>query len=476
MAHELFADLARQEAPRNDGGEPRYVEARRDEITFDRFEFDSLIGEDHAARGIWAYLEKVDLRALYERIEARAHTPGRPATDPRVLLGLWLYACVEGVGSARELERLTVEHNGFRWLRGGVPLNYHLLSNFRWQAAEIADQLLTQSVVALWSEGLVDLASLTQDGLRVRASAGAASFRRQATLERLLAEVEERLRRLKQEMEADRDASRRRLQAGRQRIERERKARIEAALAAAQAVAAQQAAAAAKKKAKAKTPTPPGPGGAAVADSGRPQEATDVAAADTAKKPKEPRFSTTDVEAHVMRMPDSGYRPAYNPQLTSITGKGVIVGVGMDMTGSDGGLMLPAVQDVERRYGVTPLQWLVDGGYTKLSDITAVARRAVTVYCPPKPRRNPKNDPAAPRYGDPPEIIAWRQRMVDDAKAGKAGCMRRRSEHERINANFRLQGLHQFNVRGCFKVRVVCVLHALANNFLAAVRLRAAAA
>jgi len=141
--HGLFGELSRHEAVVRDAGLARYVEAKRDDIVFERFEFDALVGADHAARAIWAYVEQVDLGELYGQIKARSHTPGRPAADPRVMLGLWLYACVEGVGSARQLERLTEHHHGFRWLRGGVPLNYHLLSDFRWQAAALVDRLLT---------------------------------------------------------------------------------------------------------------------------------------------------------------------------------------------------------------------------------------------------------------------------------------------------------------------------------------------
>ena len=227
----LFGELAAQAVPERDGGTARYVEAQREAIVFERFEFDALIGAEHPARVIWAYVEQVDVSALYGRIRARAHRPGRPPPDPRVVLALWLYACVEGIGSARQLERLTEEHHGFRWLRGGVPLNYHLLSDFRWQAAEVADRLLTEGVAALWSEGLVTLASLSHDGVRIRAAAGASSFRRLATLERLLGEVEERIVRLRQEIDADPDASNRHLRAARERALREQRERIGTALA-----------------------------------------------------------------------------------------------------------------------------------------------------------------------------------------------------------------------------------------------------
>lgn len=456
----LFGEMARQDAPARDGGMARYVAAKRAAIVYERFEFDALIGAEHPARAIWSYLEKADLSALYARIGARAHTPGRPPPDPRVVLALWLYACVEGVGSARQLERLSEEHNGFRWLRGGVPLNYHLLSDFRWQAAEVADRLLTHGVAALWSEGLVTLASLTQDGIRIRAAAGASSYRRLETLKRRLAAVGERVAALKREIDADPDASNRRMRAAQERAAREQHERIAAALAAVAALEAEQAA-----KTKETKSAPP-------ADGGTPT----LGAAPAPKKKKEPRCSTTDVEARVMRMPDGGYRPAYNGQITGDLDSGLVLGVGMDTSGSDGGLMKPATDDVEQRYAHRPARWLADGGYTVLDDIAALAGKGITVFCPLKPRRNPKNDPAAPRPGDPPGVADWRRRMVDDAAAGDTGWMRRRGEAERINANFRNQGLQRFTVRGAFKTRTVLLLHALAHNIMTALRLRTAAA
>lgn len=453
----LFGELPRQDGPARDEGQARYIEAQRDAIVFERFEFDALIGVEHPARVVWIYLEQIDLSGLYERIRARAHTPGRPPPDPRVVLALWLYACIEGVGSARQLERLTEEHHGFRWLRGGVPLNYHLLSDFRWQAAEVADRLLAQGVAALWSEELIDLASLSHDGVRIRASAGASSFRRQATLEPLLCEVEARIEQLKQEVDADPDASNRRQRAARERALKEQQQRIGAALQSLRALEAQRAP---EERDKAE---PPG---------AQPPPPDD----DKGKKKKEPRSSTTDVQARVMRMPDGGWRPAYNVQITADLDSGVIVGLDVDTTGSDGGLMAPAAEQVEQRYAHRPQRWLTDGGFTRLQDIVALTRKGITVFCPLKPRRNPNYHPALPRYGDPPEIAAWRRRMVDDADAGPASQMRRRSQHERINANFRRQGLQQFNVRSLFKVKAVCLLHALANNLMAAQRLRAALA
>jgi transposase len=220
-AKDSFGGLARQNTPMQHPLVVRYVEAQRTAVVFERFEFDALIEADHPARVVWSYVQQVDLSGLFEWIRAGAHTPGQPPPDPRVVLALWLYACVEGVGSARQLERLSETHHGFRWLRGGVPLNYQLLSDFRWQAAVVVDRLLTQGVATLWSEGLVSLASLSDDGIRIRASTSTSSFRRLATLERLLGEAAERVARLRQEIDGGPDISSRRLRAARERALRE---------------------------------------------------------------------------------------------------------------------------------------------------------------------------------------------------------------------------------------------------------------
>src|ERR1700728_5165007 len=147
---------------------------------------DDLIPEGHSARTIWSVIEKLDLRAFHEPIKARDGVCGRDATDPRLLASLWLYAATRGVGSARELARLCVESRPYRWLCGGVTLNHHSLSDFRVGHAAALDELFTQVLAALVEQGLVKIRRISQDGTRIRASAGASSFRRGPRLETLL--------------------------------------------------------------------------------------------------------------------------------------------------------------------------------------------------------------------------------------------------------------------------------------------------
>src|SRR3954467_4717911 len=164
---------------------------------------DELLEADHPARAVWAYVEGLDLAPLYDRIRARGSVAGRPAIDPRLLVALWLYATLSSFSSARELADLCLRHDAFRWLAGGVSVNYHTLADFRTDHPAFVEQLLKQSVEVLRQQGLIDLDRIAQDGMRVRASAGAASFHRRETLERLLEEARAELQELRRKSAAD---------------------------------------------------------------------------------------------------------------------------------------------------------------------------------------------------------------------------------------------------------------------------------
>ena len=220
---ELFEALPPMAAPKEEqvSGRPRMREPERRQVEWRSVDLDSLLAVDHPARVIWRYVEQLDLRVLEEKIRAREHTPGQAPASPRLLLALWLYATSQGVGSARALERLCESHDAYRWLCGGVSVNYHGLADFRSGHGALLDQLLTENIAMLWSDGLIDPVEVVQDGVRVRASAGASSFRRQQSLHKHLKKARRLVEHLKREVDEDPDASNRRLKAARERAARE---------------------------------------------------------------------------------------------------------------------------------------------------------------------------------------------------------------------------------------------------------------
>ena len=425
------------------GAKPRLRLAERNQGEMRVASLDELLPPDHEVRVVWDYVCDLDLTALLHEIKALPGEPGRDATDPRILLALWLYATLDGVGSARTLDVLCREHLAYQWLCGSVSLNYHTLADFRSQHTDILDQLLTDSVATLLHENLVTLKQVAQDGMRVRANAGASSFRREPSLQACWAEAKAQVAALKNQRDEDQQAATRRQQAARARAARERQERI------AQALAQRQ----------------------TLVDKREQQRREKGVKFDPATL----RASTTDPEATRMKMADGGTRPAYNVQFATTVEGGVIAGVDVSTSGSDNGQMQPMLEQIERRYQDKPQQMLVDGGFTTLADIEKAEQAGIQVLGPIKNEESMKTkgeDPYQPKKKDGPGVAAWRQRM--GTEAAKELYKHRSSTAEWANAGARQRGLYQVRVRGRQKVLAVALLHALVHNLLRTVALRSA--
>lgn len=415
--------------------------AQRDQVELRACDLDSLLAADHAARTVWTFVQSLDLMPLYARIKAVEGSAGRPAIDPAILVALWLWATVDGVGSAREVDRLCERDDAYRWLCGGVGINHHTLADFRTEHGGWLDVQLTRSIASLLERKLVTLEVVAQDGLRVRASAKAASFRRKGRLQQFMAQAHRQVQTLKCELDEDAAASSRRKQAARQRAARERDQRLTQALATMQEIERVRPA----KKNGADRDEPPG--------------ATPVS-----KPEPEPRVSTTDCEARVMKMADGGFRPAFNAQLAVDAATQLIAAVEVVNVGSDLNQMAPMHAQIADRYGHTPEYWLADGGYTKLQAIEQLAQQGTRPLVPPPKSRNPAIEPFAPKSTDTAHLAQWRARMASDH--GQTLYKQRGATVECANAQLRRRGLHQFNVRGMTKARTVLLWHALAHNLM----------
>ena len=409
-------------------GEARFQRAQRRQIMMQMLSLDQMLAEDHTVRLVWAYVDALDLTELYVKIRAVAGGAGRDPIDPQILLSLWLMATIDGISSARRLDRLCEEQTPYRWLCGGVSVNYHTLADFRVDHGVFLDGLLTQSVAVLLHQGLVELTRIAQDGMRVRASAGASSFRRKPTLEKCLEQAEEHLKELKQEAEEDASTEDRRTKAARQRAADDRQDRLKKALE---------------------------------------ERETLVPKMERRKKGsgENARASMTDPQARKMKMGDGGFRPAYNVQFATATDSLVIVGTDVVNAGTDGGQMKPMIEQIEHRYQTRPDEYLADGGFVSLSDITDLEKSGITTFLPimeQDQKRAKGIDPFAPVKGDSEEVKRWRARMGTDA--AQEIYRQRAVTAEFPNATCRNRNMKQFTVRGLLKVKAVTLWQALAHN------------
>ena len=403
---------------------------------------DDLVPAQHPVRMVMALLESLELARFSERIRAREGVAGRDATDPRLLVGLWLYACIRGIGSARELARRCEESAAFRWLCGGVTVNHRLLSDFRVDHGAALDELFTQVIASLVDKELVSVRRVSQDGVRVRVSAGAGSFRREERLQKLLAESKQHVEELRQLENPESSAAlSSRQRAARRRAAKEKQQRLEQAIA--QLPELQQ------KQAEAAERAGAGKCGQKIRD-------------------KELRVSTSDAEARVMKMPNGGFNAACNVQLATDTESRAIVGVEVSSEGSDStGLSEPMRAQVEPRSGGKVEQHLLDGGYLRIADIEQAHEQGVELWVPPKPARQPRRRgrELEPKPGDSEAVLAWKRRMA--SAEGKEIYRQRAATSETVNADLRsYRGLTQLTVRGLAKAKCVALWCALAYNVM----------
>lgn len=407
----------------------------RKQFVLEPRDFDGLIPADHPARSVWAFVERLDLSKFYEPIRSREGGQGRPATDPKVLLALWLYGIADGEGSAREIVRLTESHDAYRWLRGTVGLNHHSLSDFRTDHPDAVNELLTQLLASLLDAKLVTLHRVAQDGTKVRANAGAASFKRKKTLHKLLKEAKQQLRAVD---EAATDGSGREKQrAAAQRAAEERAARLEQALAKLPLIRTPKA----EKKRDSK-----------------------------GKKKSEPRVSITDPDARIMKDGGGGYRPSFNVQLATEEKSGLIIEAQVTAAPADNHQTVPMLDAIKERLGQQPEQLLADAGYIHFESVEAVAERDVTLFMSLDSNvvKKPDGellDPLEPRKTDTPAVAALRKRMKSES--GKRIYAKRGQVAELPNAVLKERmGLRQFPVRGLAKAQTVMILTVIAYNMM----------
>jgi transposase len=388
---------------------------------------DEVLPADHQARTVWAVVEKLDLSKFHEPLKARGSDPGRSATDPKLLVALWLYATVDGIGSGREIARLCECHDAFRWLCGGVPVNYHTLNDFRVGHERALDDLFTQVLAVLTHKGVVTVKRISQDGTKVRANAGSGSFRKEGKLRAHLAAAKAHVEAVKQRADDATVSAVKR--AAQERAAREREERITAALAELPKIQE---------------------------DKNRSRDKKSMA--------KAPRASTTDPEARVMKMPDNGFRPAYNVQLAVDPNSRAIVGAEVTNARTDTREAEPLREQIERRTGQKVEEHLIDGGYVQKDRIEQAETRGTRIYAPvPKARNDPKAYQV--KKTDGPGVAAWRRRMATEE--GKTIYSHRASTVETVNADLKtFRGLSRMMVRGVQRVRSQVLWSALAYNVL----------
>lgn len=304
----------------------------RNQYFMETVNLESMVAQDDMVRAIWAFVEKLDLSAYYNKIKSKVDRAGSPACNPKVLLAMWIYAYSQGISSAREVEKLSREIKTWRWLCSDQPVNYHTLSDFRVGYKEDLDELFTNSLGVLSAEGLVTLERITQDGTKIRANAGIDTFRSEEKLKAHLKAAREQVELLSN---PESEPLTKREQKARERAIVERHQRLEQAV--------------------------------------REYENLRI----EKRKKEKIRVSATDPESRVMKQSNGGYNPSYNTQIAVDTANKIIVGKHTTTNCEDTKELQPMIEDINERFGKYPAQIITDGGYNTYPNITMAAEKGI---------------------------------------------------------------------------------------------------
>lgn len=349
--------------------------ANRSKLVLTAIALDDMLAADHKARAIVALLDRVDTRAFYSGIRTLEGKAGRSMRDPKTMIAVIVYAYSEGMGSMREVSALTEHDPALMWITGLDPICHTELSEFRREQKAGLDELFASLLTVLDQAKVIDLDQVALDGTRIRTFAGIDTFRRGKTIETKLEQARELVRKLESgEQEA---SSERKLRAQQELIER-----LEAC-----------------------------------------QRELEELKKTRPDKAAEPRVSTTEPEARVMKTSQDGFVAAYNTQLMTESKNKAIVNVDVTNVSSDGQHLESALEQVKETLGKQPRQVLADGAYISADNLKKANEGKVDLVGPwpdttVHTRAGLKATGIDEAFG--PDVFQWdEQRKVFVCPAGK---------------------------------------------------------
>ena len=142
---------------------------------------------DHLAWFVRDVVDQLDLGPFLRGYRADGH--GHPAYDPKLLLGVLLYAYAVGVRSSRQVQRRCVEDLGFRVLAGNQVPDHVTIARFRVRHEQALAGFLVESLRLCAAAGMLRLGVVALDGTKVAGNAAGKANRTLAKLEEDVAQI-----------------------------------------------------------------------------------------------------------------------------------------------------------------------------------------------------------------------------------------------------------------------------------------------
>ena len=196
---------------------------------------------------------------------------------------------------------------------------------------------MEQVLGVLFSEGLVGLERVTQDGTKIRAQASKRSFLDRKHLQQCLDLAKHHIARVDAE---NIDQLSQHQEAARCRVQRERETKLQSAL----------------------------------------QSLNTIEQLKKHSDVKPAHVSISDPDARFMRQGDGAIAPSYNIQFTTDTTQGLVVGVAVSQASNDAKELPLAMDRFQQQYGSYPAQVVADGDFTNHESVIAMHKRDIEFF------------------------------------------------------------------------------------------------
>ena len=319
----------------------------RAQVQFVSTSLDDLIDESHLARKIWHFVESLNTTVLFSGLKTQEGKAGQRAIDRQVLLALWLYALISGITSGREIARRIESDNPFKWIAGGLHINYHTIDDFRSTNKDSFGDLMVQMIASMISADVISGETIAVDGMKISAKAKGSRFHRKKTIEEYLAQAEAYLKQLE---ESSMEELNRKKKAAKERATKERVTKCKKALATF-------------------------------------EELKD--------KSGKARVSITESEARVMKGSNgAGHKPSYNVQVSTDVDSFIITGIEVTQDYNDSHGIEKVLPEIEKNLGKPPKSMITDAGYPTFNNMALLDEKGIEYYSQvDKKKRGRKDSP-----------------------------------------------------------------------------------
>ena len=306
---------------------------------------DEAIEQDNIVRLIDTLVEELIAAAPDFYLYKGGSDTGRPAYHPSIFLKIYLYGYLNGISSSRKLERECKRNVELMWLTGKLAPDFKTIADYRKDQPEQLESVFYAFNSFLIDQGYIQGKEISLDGTKLKANA--TKVHKKERTEKLLEKAQRRLAKYLERLD----------QADLEEGEVEAAPEVQDG------------------------PMELGTESDLMAQLGEEIQRKEALEQelDWFEKEQTGKYSPTDPDARFMKNPQ-GFFIGYNLQACIDAKHKLIADVELSSSSTDNGLLLPAIERLANRWGITPKEVLADAGFSKIETILLLQAAGINCF------------------------------------------------------------------------------------------------